>query len=121
MVEVILIFCLIVFLQDLISRTSDLLYKATNGQTYFRSVSILLPSNWATSNCTGGGGLEQEVSTATYQTSSSADISVTGDHPVFIDKPWTVQYGPCGVPGKQISIPVSFLQADNELRGEKLH
>ncbi|CAG7786944.1 unnamed protein product, partial [Allacma fusca] len=98
---------------DLISRTSDLLYKSTNGESYFRQVTILLPSNWATSNCTG---LEQEVLTATYQTGSSADMTLTGDHPVFIDKPWTLQYGPCGVAGKKISIPVSFLNADNELR-----
>lgn len=94
-------------------------------------MSILLPPNWANSNCTGndpfsfpsssvnigGGGershyhhLNQEaVSTATFQTPSSADIHVTADHPVYIDKPWTLQYGPCGVSGKKISIPISFI------------
>ncbi|XP_021963561.1 calcium-activated chloride channel regulator 1 [Folsomia candida] len=103
-------------IKDLISRTSDHLYKATKGQTYFRQVSLLLPSNWANTNCTGQ---DQEVSTATYQSSNSADISFTGDHPVYIDKPWTLQYGPCGVPGKKISVPVSFLSSsitDMELK-----
>jgi hypothetical protein len=103
--------------QNLISRTSDYLFKATNGKTYFRQVSILLPSNWATSNCTGS---DQEVSTATYQSSGSSDIVLTGDHPVYIDKPWTLQFGPCGIPGKKISIPVSFLSSlnDQETKGK---
>ncbi|CAL8101953.1 unnamed protein product [Orchesella dallaii] len=104
----------LLYFQGLITRTSEYLFEATNGQTYFRQVSILLPSNWANSNCTGESPdrhyqVDQEVLTATYQTSSSADIHVTADHPVYIDKPWTLQYGPCGVSGKKISIPISFI------------
>jgi len=45
---------------------------------------------------------------------NAADIKLTTDHPVYIDRPWTLQYGPCGAPGKRISIPISFLNDNNE-------
>lgn len=124
------------WLQGLITRTSEYLFEATSGQTYFRQVSILLPSNWAHSNCTGEPSSfpdrsyqynQEVVSTATFQTQSSADIHVTADHPVYIDKPWTLQYGPCGVPGKKISIPISFITEEgsesnpDSLRGKNYH
>ncbi|CAL8087785.1 unnamed protein product [Orchesella dallaii] len=110
-------------LKELLSRTSDYLYKATKGQTYFRQMSILLPPSWANVNCTGvyeGASRflfpAEELLTAAsvspsavYHAQTTADIHVTTDHPVYIDRPWTLQYGGCGVPGKKISIPVSFL------------
>lgn len=109
--------------QELLSRTSDILYRATKGQTYFRQVSLLLPPTWANVNCTGSyqGASRllfpaEELLTAAsvspsavHQAQATADIHVTPDHPVYIDRPWTLQYGGCGVPGKKISIPVSFL------------
>lgn len=111
------------YFQELLSRTSDYLYKATKGQTYFRQVSLLLPPSWANVNCTGiyqGSArllfpAEEALTaaaispSAVHQAQVTADIHVTTDHPVYIDRPWTLQYGGCGVPGKKISIPVSFL------------
>lgn len=86
-------------------------------------MSLLLPPSWANVNCTGsyqGASrhlfpAEEALTTASiskaavHQAQITADIHVTTDHPVYIDRPWTLQYGGCGVPGKKISIPISFL------------
>jgi len=128
------------YFQELLSRTSDYLYKATKGQTYFRQVSLLLPPSWANVNCTGvyqGSSrllfpAEEALTaaaispSAVHQAQVTADIHVTTDHPVYIDRPWTLQYGGCGVPGKKISIPVSFLTTgvlgpQGDLKGKIAH
>lgn len=108
-------FC--VLLQALLQTTSEILFKTTHRQTYFRQISILLPSHWANFNCTGN----QEISGASYETNNLADFRMIPDHPVYNDKPWTLQYGPCGVPAKRISIPFSFVGGSSSnlgVRGE---
>ena len=72
---------------------------------------MVLPATWAGAECarerTGGEG-QSGVGGG-----SSEDILVTGRHPLFGSRPWSLQHGGCAVRGQRVELPYPGLLGDN--------
>ena len=78
---------------------------------YFKSIDILLPSDWSAASC----GVSDVITESTYQTSESADVVVSERYSVYTDSNVrTEQPDGCGQPGTKIYIPRKFLFQSND-------
>ena len=103
--------------QELLSETSRGFHTITGGQSLIGDVQIILPGSWATG---GGGeclsGKSSSVWSPELQRGQS-DVLVTERHPIFGIRPWTSQYGQCGVQGLEIALPYPALTNNQTLDG----
>ena len=87
-------------LQNLLIATSLNLYNVTEARVQLRHVHIKLPATWAA--CAPPTTRHTSQWTATDLRLSEAR------HPLLADAPWTVQFGGCGTPGRNIEVPLAF-------------
>jgi len=75
-------------LKQLLTKTSEELYRATRKKSYMKSIRILLPKSWTYS---------AEPSVA--ETAEDAEFVVNSANPAYGHNPYTVQNGECGDSG----------------------
>lgn len=93
--------------QALLTETSAGLHELTGGSLLFGSISVLLPKSWESLDClVGRNSLHHDLES---HVSQQADIQLAEQHPIFGAKPWTTQFGPCGVAGRSINLPYPSL------------
>jgi Calcium-activated chloride channel N terminal len=96
--------------QEVVFEGSKSLCSATNSKAYFGNVTIVIPNDWV--------GEGENVDGMTWPRSFQADVVVTEEHTVFGAKPFTLQYGSCGMGGLPIQIPFGFFnETDDSKRG----
>ncbi|XP_076032605.1 calcium-activated chloride channel regulator 1-like [Oratosquilla oratoria] len=82
---------------------SDSLYTATRAHTFFREVSIVVPSTWTQMD-------EYENATdAGEEWTAQGDIVVDKASPIYGDNPYTLQLGECGDPGEFIHLTPDYV------------
>ena len=82
---------------------SSQLYDATGGRGRFGSVEVTVPSAWNNEECLRSRQLKPE------SILDPAEISVESPHPIFGSQPHAEQYGQCGIPGRQLTLPYTLL------------
>ena len=92
--------------QDVLTRGSAVLYTATHHRIFIRRVTVVIPENWNGGACPW----PEEIAPRPSQTPV---ISIGPSHPVYGDRPWTLQVGGCGQPGKMIYLTPQFLKQHN--------
>ncbi|XP_061406630.1 calcium-activated chloride channel regulator 1-like [Lethenteron reissneri] len=93
-------------IKAMVTDASAYLHAATNNRVFFRNVSILIPSSWASKNYTR----------PTYEYYGKADVLVHPWDDPADDSPYTHQYGQCGEPGQYIQFTPNFLLDDKNLK-----
>lgn len=99
-----------ILLKELLTRSSKMLYNATNGRAYFRRINIIVPSSWSSHpsyHILGQGSFFQ-----------SAHIRVDWPNPRHGDEPFTEQLGGCGEPGRYIQLTPEFLSTIDDHESE---
>ena len=86
--------------QEVVFEGSKSLCLATNNKAYFGNVTIVIPDDWVKEG--------ENVDGMTWPRNFQADVVVNEEHPVFGAKPFTLQYGSCGMGGLPIQIPFVF-------------
>lgn len=76
---------------------------ATNNRAFFRNVTILIPKNWP-NDC-----VSYVDSSIVWPRPHLSDIVLDDNNPVFGSRPFSLQYGGCGVNSLAIRLPISFL------------
>ncbi|XP_071532883.1 calcium-activated chloride channel regulator 1-like isoform X2 [Panulirus ornatus] len=95
-------------LQIVLQAWSRALHGATEGLTFLRSATVVLPAHWSIRACHPPiSGDPPPLPTQTPH------LQVATPHPVFGDSPWTQQSGGCGQQGDFIQFGVGFLEAAN--------
>lgn len=89
-----------------IRESSRLLHQATDGRTFIRSVSVVLPTGWSSADC------GRNVSRTRLESYGQADVRISSQpHPLFnggADVLWTQQSRDCGQMGDYISAGPDF-------------
>ena len=80
--------------QEVVFEGSKSLCLATNNKAYFGNVTIVIPDDWVEEG--------ENVDGMTWPRNFQADVVVNEEHPVFGAKPFTLQYGSCGMGGLPI-------------------
>ena len=86
-------------IKEWITKGSEVLYGATYGWAYFKSVKILLPSTWED---------VPNVVPADYEAFEDAEVRVEMSNPIYGDFPFTVQNGGCGDPGQFVQTSAEY-------------
>ncbi|KAM9324772.1 calcium-activated chloride channel regulator 1-like [Gastrophryne carolinensis] len=86
-------------IKEMVTDASSYMFKATKQRLFIRSVKVLIPNTWSSSNTYG------RPKTETYD---KADI-IIADPFIYGDYPYTLQYGGCGVNGKYIHLTPNFM------------
>ena len=82
-------------LQKLITATSQKLFSSSGGRGYFSEVNILLPAEWADTECTLGRNVSE--SSGLPDGYDRADFTIVGPDPIRGEsQPWSLQYAQCG-------------------------
>ncbi len=82
---------------------SSALCKSLDNRTFFGNVTIMIPNHW------NGNCLKDVDYSITWPRTYTADVYLSGDHPVFGNQPFSLHYGGCGVGGLPIRLPLGFL------------
>ena len=127
-------------MQALLNSTSSALHSATSGRLRFGSVAVQLPPSWP-SKClvsssgrpgrprqqhnasSSGRPRRQQQKRAIESVPASGltepDVSVVRESILAGSRPWTEQYGGCGVRGLRVRLPSRFLDGlDGEDDGD---
>lgn len=86
------------------SAASSLMFNATGGRVYLRSVTVAVPEAWTCAEIT------QDPLDYNWET---AHVRVGPSHILFGDTPWTQQAGGCGDPGDFIYLSENYVLANN--------
>ncbi|KAM9324773.1 LOW QUALITY PROTEIN: uncharacterized protein PAF06_000862 [Gastrophryne carolinensis] len=86
-------------IKEMVTDASSYMFKATKQRLFIRSVKVLIPNTWSSSNTYG------RPKTETYD---KLDI-IIADPFIYGDYPYTLQYGGCGVNGKYIHLTPNFM------------
>ncbi|KAK3877916.1 hypothetical protein Pcinc_017426 [Petrolisthes cinctipes] len=89
--------------KQIVSDASTALVESSDGRLAFTKVTFLVPDTIA-EEC----GLDKN-NTETMTKMARVALKVGKDHPMFGDQPWTLQPQGCGVPGRFLYLPYSFL------------
>jgi len=92
-------------LQKIWSDASKSLYIATKERTYFREITILVPTTWTS----GSYGKAGKVS---YD---KADVLIADAHPGYGNEPYTLQFGLCGGHGEYIHLTPDYVMNDTHV------
>ncbi|XP_067323156.1 calcium-activated chloride channel regulator 1-like [Anolis sagrei] len=93
-------------LKDMLKEASSYLYHASQQRFYFRTIKIVIPSTWAS---------KPEYKRVSRESYENADIIVEEPFLKFVDDPYTLQYGGCGIKGRYIHFTSDFLIEDHFL------
>nr|XP_060628640.1 calcium-activated chloride channel regulator 1-like [Anolis sagrei ordinatus] len=93
-------------LKDMLKEASSYLYHASQQRFYFRTIKIVIPSTWAS---------KPEYKRVSRESYENADIIVEEPFLKFVDDPYTLQYGGCGIKGRYIHFTPYFLIEDHFL------
>ncbi|KAK4326462.1 hypothetical protein Pmani_002988 [Petrolisthes manimaculis] len=96
---------LITAIKKSIREMSDAVFYATRRRLFFRDVTILVPQSWST---------VKVHYNATTQYHQDAIIQVERPNPAYGNKPYTVQPGGCGEPGRYIHLTPPYLNIDRK-------
>lgn len=88
----------------MMQEASNAMCKALDNRAYLGNVTILVPLNWtADGNCLVDSSI-------TWPRIHQADFVVGQDHPAYGSRPFSLQYGGCGVSSLgSVHLPLSFL------------
>ena len=86
-------------IKEWITKGSGVLYDASNGWAYLKSVKILLPASWDN---------VKNVTEADYEAFKDAEVRVETQNPLHGNFPFTVQNGGCGDPGQYIQTTADY-------------
>lgn len=91
-------------IQVMMQEASNAMCKALDNRAYLGNVTILVPLNWtADGNCLVDSSI-------TWPRIHQADFIVGQDHPAYGSRPFSLQYGGCGVSSLgSVHLPLSFL------------
>ena len=98
-------------LQDVISRGSEALYKATSGRVYFANVTIIVPVSWNNTNLTDTSPLTILNDLAT--------ILVEAFGKELPEGPTVKQGGRCGEPGEYMILPEAYVVKSETERAKR--
>lgn len=91
-------------IKKLFKEASEFLHTTTRGQTYFKEITIAVPSTWSNND-------EYQQVLSDYF--SSAHIRIDKPNPEYGDAPYTLQTGGCGEPGQYIHLTPNFVKNIN--------
>ncbi|KAM4642182.1 calcium-activated chloride channel regulator 1-like [Discoglossus pictus] len=94
-------------IQDMINEASTYLFHATKQRLFIKSVKIIIPLTWTQNNAYA------KLKTETYE---KADVIIAKPFWMYQDKPYTLQYGGCGVQGRYIHLTPTFMTDDRLAR-----
>lgn len=88
----------------MMQEASNAMCKALDNRAYLGNVTILVPLNWtADGNCLVDSSI-------TWPRIHQVDFVVGQDHPAYGSRPFSLQYGGCGVSSLgSVHLPLSFL------------
>lgn len=84
---------------------SKAICTATKTRAFFRNVTIMVPNHWP-DEC-----VSYFDSSVIWPRPHLSDIILNEDHPVFGTRPFSLQYGGCGINSLAIQLPISFLSS----------
>ena len=93
-------------LQVLLTASSRDMFSVTGGRVTVRDITILLPNSWLP--CAPASAL-------VAATRTPADVIVTPSHPLLGDTPWAVQFAGCRQQGKNIQLPIAFINKNKTI------
>ncbi|KAK8783157.1 hypothetical protein V5799_015507 [Amblyomma americanum] len=95
---------------ELVESASRKVYQYLNGRAFFDEVTLLVPSSLnASALVDKSSGTDLEVTVSSRPSFGSAHFVIVPDEgSVFGEHPYTLQYGPCGVPGLRTVLPFSY-------------
>ncbi|XP_074648446.1 calcium-activated chloride channel regulator 3A-1-like [Tubulanus polymorphus] len=95
-------------LQEYLTDASARLFTATKRQTFFRNITIVVPSSWKTSTSANDKGA----------TLDEAIIKIDKENKLHGKIPYTLQAGGCGKPGEYIHLTPHYVVIGNAALGE---
>uniref|UniRef100_A0A8C4NI12 Chloride channel accessory 1 n=1 Tax=Eptatretus burgeri TaxID=7764 RepID=A0A8C4NI12_EPTBU len=90
--------------QEMMTKASQYLYKATNQRAFFRQINILIPKSWSR---------KTDYLNRRGESYDQADIRIDIADPLMGDGPYTFQFGQCGVQGEFIHFTPEFILNDD--------
>ncbi|KAM4641318.1 calcium-activated chloride channel regulator 1-like [Discoglossus pictus] len=90
-------------IQNMVKDASKHLFIATKNRLFIKSAHILIPSTWSPSSN------YKKPKTETYD---KADVIIANSFLSFDEKPYTLQYGQCGEPGRYIHFSPNYMIKD---------
>ncbi|XP_076347840.1 calcium-activated chloride channel regulator 1-like isoform X2 [Tachypleus tridentatus] len=107
-------------LQNVIEKSSELLFNATERQAYFEEAIFLLPSSWEDESL-----LSQNISilNATWEVYSTSDVRMSSSSGGSVNSMYTQHSRGCGEFGERIHIPMDIISTldENSLARMFLH
>jgi len=95
-------------IQALLTETSRNVFTFSNGLVLLKDISIQLPLSWEAESCAPPTARVTNIGDQT-------DINVTPVHPLLGENPWTIQFGGCGLPGKNIEMSHQFINKNSSV------
>ncbi|XP_019643909.1 PREDICTED: epithelial chloride channel protein-like [Branchiostoma belcheri] len=87
-------------LQEILTKTSQALYEATNSRAYLKDIAILIPKSWAP---------KPEYQPARTELFERANIRVDQVNPMYGDSPYVKQKAGCGEGGDYIHLTPTYV------------
>ncbi|ELU16490.1 hypothetical protein CAPTEDRAFT_137927 [Capitella teleta] len=88
------------------TKASQFLYEATRRRAYFGEITVLIPQTWQDKSIYDDARME------TYGTSDYR-LEATDTTTQFVDNPFTLRLGTCGIPGKWTHLTDGFFLDDS--------
>ncbi|KAI9559833.1 hypothetical protein GHT06_013840 [Daphnia sinensis] len=102
-------------IQVMMQEASNAMCKALDNRAYLGNVTIVVPSYWtADGNCLVDSSIK-------WPRIHQADFIVGQNHPVYGSRPFSLQYGGCGVSSLAVRLPLNFLNGESARGVEIAH
>ena len=96
--------------QAVLTSSSHNIFNFTNGRVAWKTVNIVLPTSWQAASCPTPS---DDVIVASDR--QDEDIKIIPSHPVLGNLPWTLQFGGCGQRGKNMELPLQFINKNKTI------